>query len=162
MKLLKVGEKQIYCEKQDGTKKWFKATATALSEAKAFKEGDSIKAEFNKETYIMEHVTKNQPGGSGGGKYGGKPYGGNNASYVCSDERSVYAAVTGMLADMKLVDVKDVESAKKAIKELFVQGMELIKVAPVAKSEVKKENAPDQEPGVEETKVADGNEEPEE
>ncbi len=160
MKLLKVGEKQIYCEKQDGTKKWFKATSTALSEAKAFKEGDSIKIEFNKETYIGEHVTKNQPGGSGG-KYGGKSYS-NNASYVCSDERSVYSAVTSMLADIKLADVKDIETTKKAIKELFVQGMELIKVKAVAKTEEKKEKAPDQEPGITETIVKDELEEPEE
>jgi len=159
MKLLKVGEKQIYCEKQDGTKKWFKATATALSEAKAFKEGDSIKAEFNKETYIMEHVTKNQPGGSGGGKYGGKSYGGNNAAYACSDERSVYNAVATIVAGMKIASVED---AKKAVSALFAQGMELIKVKPAVKTEEKKEKSPDQEPGVEETKVADGNEEPEE
>ncbi len=162
MKLLKVGEKQIWCEKQDGTKKWFKATSTALEEAHKFAVGDSIKIEFNKETYIGEHVTKNQPGGQGGGsKYGGKSYS-NNASYVCSDERSVYSAVTSMLADIKLADVKDIETTKKAIKELFVQGMELIKVKAVAKTEEKKEKAPDQEPGITETIVKDELEEPEE
>ncbi len=157
MKLLKVGEKQLYCEKQDGTKKWFKATSTALSEAKGFAVGDSIKAEFNKETYIMEHVTKNQPGGSGGGKYQGKSYGGNN-TYACSDERSVYAAVATIVSGMKL----DLKGAKEAVKELFTQGMELIKVKPVVKQEEKKAKALDQEPGVEENTVTDGNEEPNE
>jgi hypothetical protein len=154
MILVKVGEKQLYFQKQDGTKKWFKTTPAVIAYVgKTFKVGASLKAEFNKETYIIEKVTGNKKE-----TYKGKSYsGGNNSAYACSDERSVYNAVATMVAGMKL----DLKGAKEAVKELFAQGMELIKVkTDTTKSEPIKENNSDQEPGTEETNVPDGQEEP--
>ena len=159
MILLKVGQKQLYFQKQDGTKKWFKATPEAIAYVgKTFKNGDSLKAEFNKETFIIEKVTGQQKEGYKGGGAGKSYNGGGSSNYTCSDERSVYAAVATMVAGMKL----DLKGAKEAVIVLFAQGMELIKSkeAPAAKPELAKAKDPEEEPGVETTKVKDGEEEP--
>jgi hypothetical protein len=131
MILKKIGKFNLFCEKKDGTVKKFKATPEVIAYAtKALKVGDSVKCEFNTTTYIIEKVIKyNQETSKG-------KYSGYKSGYSApSDERSVYATVGTMIAGMKLTNVKDV---KEAVKELFAQGMELVKTKVEEKSIEKK------------------------
>lgn len=138
MILKAIGKTKLQCEKKNGEEKWFKASEAVIKYAKKnFKLGDSIKAEFNTETYIIEKITKM------GGEKVGKNIGSesNVGGYTCSDERSVYSAVATMVAGMKLTSVDDV---KEAVSELFAQGMELISGKKVTKETSEPEEEPEE------------------
>ncbi len=164
MILKKIGEKQLWCEKKDGTKKWFKANAETIKYAgENLKVGDSITAEFDKETYVITSVKKFEKGGSNykGGYQGGYNKGGYQKAQDIT-EISVYKTVATIITALKDVTVKNVE---EVVKKLYEQGLKLVKPEvkkeaekPVVKEEVKE----DKEPGTSEPKEpgVDDSEEP--
>jgi hypothetical protein len=119
--LKKVGNTKILCEKKDGTEKWFKASTAVIGFAKkAFKTGDSIKAEFNDQTYVIEKITKlGAEGSKEKGSYSAK--GGNVDKML---EMSVLKSVAPIVSNIE--DTKTLPKAKKALAELYEFGMELV------------------------------------
>ena len=121
MILKKIGNTKLLCEKKDKTEKWFKATEAVIGFAKkAFKVGDSIKAEFNSETYVIEKITKlGAVGSKEKGSYSAK--GGNVDKML---EMSVLKSVAPIVSNIE--DTKTLPKAKKALAELYEFGMELV------------------------------------
>lgn len=130
MILKKVGNTKLLCEKKDGSEKWFKATSAVIKYVKNnFKPGDSVIADFNDETYIIEKVT-------GAKKETRKTRNGGGTYQEHMVERSVYASVATMVAGIKGVDT---ESVKEIVKDLFEQGISLVKGEGVSKEETEEE-----------------------
>lgn len=127
MILKKIGNTKLLCEKKDKTEKWFKATEAVIGFAKkAFKVGDSIKAEFNSETYVIEKITKQGTEGSKGSYSGKGNYNkGGNGNYENITEISVLKSIAPIVAELK--DVDTLPKAKKALKELYEEGLILVK-----------------------------------
>lgn len=125
----KAGEKNLFCEKKDGTKKWFKAKPEVITYVNEnLKPGDSISAEFDKETYVITSVKKFVKGGS---NYNGG-YNGGYQKQQDITEISVYKTVATIITALKDVTVKNVE---EVIEKLYKQGLKLVK------PEVKKEES---------------------
>lgn len=122
MILKKVGNTKLFCStKKAPDGKWLKATPTAIADANSnFKIGDSIIAEFNEETWVIEKISHSKPGKTGGGGSGS----GSGGGYENMVERSVLASVAMVVASMNLTKIMDV---KIALTELFGLGYDLVK-----------------------------------
>jgi hypothetical protein len=141
MILKKVGNTKILCEKKDGTEKWFKASTAVIGFAKkAFKTGDSIKAEFNDQTYVIEKITKlGAEGSKEKGSYSAKSS--NQGGEML--EMSVLKSISAIIPNLE--DTKTLPKAKKALEELYALGMELVKGKKEEKVEEPEEVVEEQE-----------------